>query len=102
MACKSICFAAVSDNMRPAMSETSLDFGFFCDVSQNLKARHFLADLLGNRSLLQRVQKVMVCDLRLVDFDLLCIVCQEDLCYDVLLCDVNFSRFSFHIFCCLT
>ena len=75
MACKNICFTAVSDNMRPAMSKTSLDFGFFCDVSQNLKAWHFLADLLGNRSLLQRVQKVMVCDLRLADFDLLCIVC---------------------------
>ena len=25
-------------------------------------------------------------------------MCQEDLCYDVLLCDVNFSRFSSHIF----
>ena len=60
--CKNICFTAVSDNMQPAMSKTSLDFGFFCDVSQNLKAQHFLADLLGNRSLLQEVQKVMVCD----------------------------------------
>ena len=75
MACKNMCFTAVSDNMRPAMSKMSLDFGFFCDVSQNLKARHFLADLLGNRSLLQRVQKVMVCDLRLADFNLFCKVC---------------------------
>ena len=62
MACKNICFTAVSDNMRPAMSETSLDFGFFYDINQNLKARYFLTYLLGNRSLLQRVQKVMVCD----------------------------------------
>ena len=31
------CFTAVSDNTRPAMSKTSLDFGFFCDVNQNLK-----------------------------------------------------------------
>jgi len=54
---------AVLDNMRPVMSKTTLDFGFFCDVNQNLKARHFLADLLGNRSLLQRVQKVMAYDL---------------------------------------
>ena len=32
-----------------------------------------LADLLGNRSLLQQVQKVMVCDLWLVYFDLFCV-----------------------------
>ena len=63
------------------MSKTSLDFGFFCDANQNLKARHFLADLLGNRSLLQWIQKVMVCDLSLVDFDL---------CLDFgFFCDVN-------------
>ena len=31
------CFTVVSDNTRPAMSKTSLDFGFFCDVNQNLK-----------------------------------------------------------------
>ena len=31
-----------------------------------------LADLLGNESLLQRVQKVVVCDLWLVDFDPFC------------------------------
>ena len=39
------------------------------------------------------------CGLWLVDFNPFCIVCQEDLCYDVLLCDVNFllkhSRFRF-------
>ena len=28
---------AVSDNTRPVMSKTSLDFGFFCDVNQSLK-----------------------------------------------------------------
>ena len=33
--------------------------------------------------------------LRFVDVDPLCVVCREDLCYDVLLCDVKFSRFSF-------
>ena len=31
-----------------------------------------LADLLGNESLLQRVRKLIVCDLLLVDFDPLC------------------------------
>ena len=38
-----------------------------------------LADLLGNKSLFQRVQKVIVCDLWLVDFDLFC----EFLCFKV-------------------
>ena len=33
--------------------------------------------------------------LRFVDVDPFCVVCQEDLCYGVLLCDVKFSRFSF-------
>ena len=33
--------------------------------------------------------------LRFVDVDPLCVVCREDLCYGVLLCDVKFSRFSF-------
>ena len=56
-------FTAVSDNMRPVISKTSLDFGFFCDIDQNLKARCLLTDLLGNRNLLQPVQKIMVCDL---------------------------------------
>ena len=37
------------------------------------------AHLLGNRSLLQRVQKVMVCDLWLVDFDPFCVF----LCFEV-------------------
>ena len=32
--------------------------------------------------------------LRFVDIDPFCVVCWEDLCYDVLLCDVKFSRFS--------
>ena len=32
-----------------------------------------LADLLGNKGLLARVQKVMVCDSRLVDFDAFCL-----------------------------
>ena len=32
-----------------------------------------LADLLGNRILLKRVQKLMVCDLWLVDFDACCV-----------------------------
>ena len=36
--------------------------------------------------------------LRLVDVDPFCVVCREDLCYDVLLCDVKFSRFSFYVF----
>ena len=40
------------------MSKTSLDFGLFCDVNQNLKARRFLADHLGNGILPHRVQNV--------------------------------------------
>ena len=38
-----------------------------------------LADLLGNESFLQRVQKVILCDLWLVDFDPFC----EFLCFKV-------------------
>ena len=38
-----------------------------------------LADLLGNRTLLKQVQKVMVCDLWLVDFDPFCVF----LCFKV-------------------
>ena len=34
-----------------------------------------LADLLGNTCLFARVQKVMVCDSGLVDFDLFCLFC---------------------------
>ena len=33
---------AVLNNTRPAMSKTSLDFGFFCYINQNLKAWCFL------------------------------------------------------------
>ena len=38
-----------------------------------------LADLLGNRTLLKRVQRVMVCDLWMVDFDPICVF----LCFKV-------------------
>ena len=49
---------AVSDNMPPAMSKMSLNFGFFCDVNHYLIARCFLrGDLLRNRRLLQRGSK---------------------------------------------
>ena len=51
----------------------SRDFGLFCVVNQNLRTWHFLVDLLGNRSLLKQVQKVMVCDLWLVNFDPFCV-----------------------------
>ena len=103
------------------MSKMSLDFEVFCDVNQHLRARCFLADLLGNRILLQQGQKVMVCDLWLVDYDPFCVfialnfrvhvflnsavglrapclVDREDLCFDVLLCDVNFSHLSSDVF----
>ena len=39
------------------------NFGFFCSIN------HLRKPLIGNRCLLERVQKVMVCDLWLVDFD---------------------------------
>ena len=55
------------------MSKMCLDFKVFCDVNQNLRARRFLADLLGNRILLPQVQKVMVCDLGQVDYDPFCV-----------------------------
>ena len=52
--------------------KSQLTFVFFAAVI-------ILADLLGNRSLHQRVQKVMVSDLWLVDFDPSCVF----LCYKV-------------------
>ena len=49
---------AVSDNMPPAMSKMSLNFGFFCNVNHYLIARRFLrGDLLRKRRLLQRGSK---------------------------------------------
>ena len=52
----------------------------------------FLADLLGNteRSLLKRPQKVMICDLRLVDCNPFCVF----LCFKVR-CFSYFARFHF-------
>ena len=41
---------AVLDNMRPAMSETSLDFRFFCDVNQNLEALPKFSQSMSCRS----------------------------------------------------
>ena len=34
-----------------------------------------------------------------IRFPTLCLVDWEDLCFDILLCDVNFSHFSFQFFC---
>ena len=57
----------------------------FCDwcisilSSKKWQTPIILADLLGNESLLQRVQKVIVCDLWSVDFDPFC----EFLCFKV-------------------
>ena len=42
--------------------------GFSAMLIKIWRLSAFLADLLGNRSVPQRVQKVMVCDLRLLDF----------------------------------
>ena len=47
--------------------------------SKKCQTSIILADLLGNESFLQRVQKVIVCDLWLVDFDPFC----EFLCFKV-------------------
>ena len=69
-----------------------MDLRFFCDINQNLKAQCFLMDLLGNRNLLLETGSKDH-GLRFVDVDPFCVVCREDLCYDVLLCDVKFSRF---------
>ena len=59
-------------NMQILKFKSQLTFVFFAAVI-------ILADLLGNRSLHQRVQKVMVSDLWLVDFDPSCVF----LCYKV-------------------
>ena len=42
---------AVSDNKQPAMSKTSLDFGFFCDINKNLKAQRLLSGPLRKQKL---------------------------------------------------
>ena len=76
------------------MSKTSLDFGLFCDVNQNLKARRFLADHSGNGILPQRVQNVwnvMVCDLWSVDFEPFCV-------FSVFVRVRVFSRFCSQVF----
>ena len=46
-----------------------------------------LEDLSGNRNLLQQVQKVMVCDWWLVNFDLCCVF----QCFKVRCCDCNYD-----------
>ena len=43
-----------------------------------------------------RVRMFSKCAIR---FPTLCLVDWEDLCFDILLCDVNFSHFSFQFFC---
>ena len=73
------------------MSKTSLDFGLFCDANQNLKARRFLADFLGNGILLHRIQNVMVCNLWSVDFDLFSV-------FSVFIRVSVFSRFCSQVF----
>ena len=67
------------DNTRPAMPKTSLDFVFFYDVNQNLKKRRFLRFLAFTFSEPLRKQKVVDCDLCLVDFDPFCVF----LCFKV-------------------
>ena len=46
------------------MSKMSLDFGFFCDVNQNLKARYFLSGPLRKQKFTSKGSKGD--DLRLV------------------------------------
>ena len=59
-------------NTRTLKFKSQLTFGF-------LLPSIILTNLLGNRTLLKRVQKVMVCDLWLVDFDPFCVF----LCFKV-------------------
>ena len=76
---------------------TRLWIGFFCDVNQNLKPRRFLSGPLRNRKILQLIQKVMVCDLWLVDFDAFCVsVFQGSLLLNFRV--RVFSRFSSQVF----
>ena len=97
---RKILFTAVSENTRPVISKTSLDFRFFCDTNQNLKARCFLTDLLGNRNLLQPVQKIMVCDLWMsIHF----VQCVGRICAMMFFCvTLSFHVLAFTFFCPLT
>ena len=65
------------------MPKTSLDFVFFYDVNQNLKKRRFLRfpPFMHLREPLRK-QKVVVRDLRLVDFDPFCVLlCSKVRCF---------------------
>ena len=71
-------------NSNDLLENTQLKLSFYdwCIsilLSKKCQTPILLADLLGNESLLQRVQKVIVCDLWLVDFDPFC----EFLCFKV-------------------
>ena len=68
------------DNTRPAMAKTSLDFVFFYLVNQNLmRSGAFFAFSPLHLSEPLTKQKVLVCDLWLVDFDTFCVF----LCFKV-------------------
>ena len=101
----------------------SLGFEVFCTVNQSLRAWCFLADPLRNRIIftskgskghglwfvtggLRSILCVFVAfNFRVhmflkstVGLPALCLGNRKDLCFDVLLCDVNFSHFSSDVF----
>ena len=97
------------------MSKTSLDFGFFCDVNQNLKARGFLANLLGTRSfrnLLSGFKRswFVICDWW-ISIRFVCVRCsafelQSSRVFEKrtkfsLLCALSVGRICALMFCCV-
>ena len=55
------------------LSKTSLDFGFFFNVNQNMKAWHLLGRPFRKQKFTSMGSKVIVCDLWLVGFDSFCV-----------------------------
>ena len=55
------------------LSKTSLDFGFFFNVNQNMKAWRLLGRPFRKQKLTSMGSKVIVCDLWLVGFDSFCV-----------------------------
>ena len=97
-------FIAVSDNTRPVMSKTSSDFGFFLRRYSKSEGSRLSSEPLRKQKFqkfTQRVQKVMVCDLWLVDFDPFC-VCSLLLNFRVrVLCALSVARIWALMFCCV-
>ena len=71
---KLFCFTALFKNTLTLKFKSQLTYAFFAAIN------HLSGPLIGKRTLLQWVQKVMVCDLWLVDLNPFCLF----LCFKVL------------------